>query len=168
MKYDIKVYVDGNHKGHEVNENKFNYNWLDRILKNLTGKYTRKGYTEIHNCRGGDNGYSVMFNEKLMKSVVISYRTEHLLDFNDIDGNPILAGKIYLGELQGEKISDDHTYDRYTISMDCCGKLYIRNITRTDQHIVWGDFPHMTKTIPDKFDFDQQYVDSLKLHSITK
>ncbi len=163
MDYDIKVYVDGRQKGHMNSNLEFDLVYLGRITDRLNRKYRMKGYTEVKNCYSPDGGYSLMFNEKLMKSVVISYEKRHLLDFTDSAGNRIERGKVYRGELQGEKISKDHSYDRYIVTEGLKGKLYIRNLTRSNQCVVWDSHPHMCKTVQDKYDFDQKYIDSLKL-----
>ena len=96
-----------------------------------------------------------------MKSAVISakFRTES--DFVDADGQPIILSKLYRSEENG---------DRYSInegSLCLEGRLYLRNVDKWESHIETVDGRvRMSSTVPDKYDFDQKFIDELKLHRI--
>ena len=100
-----------------------------------------------------------MFNEDEMKSAVVfaKFRTES--DFVDADGQPIILSKLYRSEENG---------DRYSInegSLCLEGRLYLRNVDKWESHIETVDGRvRMSSTVPDKYDFDQTFIDGLKLH----
>lgn len=170
MKYNIRVYVDGVLSQRKTSTKNFNWDWLEMVFNELKSKYTKMGYEEIRSSTDGDRCDSVLYNERQMKAVVLSYESEIVLDFYDSEGHPIIEGKTYLGNLAGEKFDGDHNYDRYTIHMGSLDSLYIRNITRMDGHSVSKDGYHyyMSAVTPDRYNFDQEYIDKLGLVATTK
>ena len=79
----------------------------------------------------------------------------------DADGQPIILSQLYRSEDSG---------DRYSINespYEWKGKLYLRNVDKWDSHIETVDgHIRMSRTVHDKYDFDQKFIDSLKLHHI--
>ena len=102
-----------------------------------------------------------MFNEHEMKSAVIfgKFRTES--DFIDADGQPIILSKLYRSEDNGDRYSINES------SSDSEGRLYLRNEEKWESHIeTFEGRARMTRTVADKYDFDQKFIDGLKLHRI--
>lgn len=167
MKYILRIYIDGKLKSESVKTNDHDWNWLDKRLEKIHAKYTDNGYKNIQECISKDYGYVVFFNDEIMKSAVVSYSGKQILDFNDSNKIPIIEGKTYRGILQGEKFDHDHDHDRYQIRVGWNNELYIRNLTRCEGHIVnTHGFCRMSTTVGDKYDFDQNYIDALKLEAL--
>ena len=161
MKYVIEIFENGVRTDVLVTDDKYDWVGYSKLFLNKKSSYVKKGYKTVKGSATSEHRYNVLFNEDEMKSAVISskFRTES--DFVDADGQPIILSKLYRSEENG---------DRYSInenSMAWEGKLYLRNADKWESHIETVDGRvRMSSTVPDKYDFDQTFIDSLKLHRL--
>ena len=161
MKYVIEIFENGDRTDVLVSNDKYDWDGYSKLFSDKKSSYINKGYKTVKGLSSSDGRYNVMFNEDEMKSAVISakFRTES--DFVDADGQPIILSELYRSEESG---------DRYSINespYDWKGKLYLRNIDKWDSHTETVDGRvRMSRTVDDKYDFDQKFIDSLKLHRI--
>ena len=159
MKYVIEIFENGVRTDVLVSNDKYDWDSYSKLFANIKGSYVKKGYYTVKGSATGEHRYNVLFNEDEMKSAVVyaKFRTES--DFVDADGQPIILSKLYRSEESG---------DRYSInegSLCCEGKLYLRNADKWESHIETVDGRvRMSSTVPDKYDFDQTFIDGLKLH----
>lgn len=159
MKYVIEIFENGVRTDVLVADDKYDLDGYFKLFSDIKGSYVKKGYYTVKGSATGEHWYNVLFNEDEMKSVVVyaKFRTES--DFVDADGQPIILSKLYRSEENG---------DRYSInkgSMAWEGRLYLRNADKCDSHIEIVDGSlWMSRTVDDKYDFDQKFIDSLKLH----
>ena len=159
MKYVIEIFENGDRIDVLVTDNEYDWYGCGKLFFNKLDSYLNKGYEIIKELSGSERRYNVLFNEDEMKSAVISSKFHTESDFVDADGQPIILLKLYRSEESG---------DRYYINespYDWKGKLYLRNVDKWDTHTetVNGHL-RMSRTVPDKYDFDQKFIDSLKLH----
>ena len=123
---------------------------------------SKKGYKTVKTVKWSSSSecqYNVLFNEDEMKSAVVFAKFHTESDFIDADGQPIILSQLYRSEDSG---------DRYSINespYEWKGKLYLRNVDKWDSHIETVDGRvRMSRTVDDKYDFEQKFIDSLKLH----
>ena len=102
-----------------------------------------------------------MFNEDDMKSAVVFAKFHTESDFIDADGQPIILSQLYRSEDSGDIYSINESPYEWK------GKLYLRNADKWESHIETVDgHLRMSRTVDDKYDFDQTFIDGLKLHRI--
>ena len=159
MKYVIEIFENGVRTDILVTDDEYNWYGCGKLLSNKLDSYLNKGYEIIKELSGSDRSYNVLFNEDEMKSAVISSKFHTESDFVDAAGESIILSKLYRSEDSG---------DRYSINEEfLCwdGRLYLRNVDKWERQIETVDgHVRMSRTVPDKYDFDQKFIDSLKLH----
>ena len=161
MKYVIEIFENGVRTDVLVTNDKYNWDGYSKLFSDKKSSYVNKGYETVKGSTSSERRYNVLFNEDEMKSAVISSKFHTESDFVDADGQPIILSKLYRSEDSG---------DRYSINespYEWKGKLYLRNVDKWDSHIETVDgHIRMSRTVDDKYDFDQKFIDSLKLHRI--
>lgn len=172
MKYVIEIFENGFISDVLVTDNEYDWDGYYKVFHDKNNSYVIKGYRTVE-CKPSSISecqYIVLFNDNEMKSAVISakFRTES--DFIDADGQPIILSKLYRSEDNGDRYSINES------SYDWKGKLYLRNVDKWDSHTetVNGclqietvfDGSRMSRTVDDKYDFEQKFIDGLKLHRI--
>ena len=159
MKYVIEIFENGVRTDVLVTDDKYDWDGYSKLFSDIKGSYVKKGYYTVKGSATGEHRYNVLFNEDEMKSAVVSakFRTES--DFIDADGQPIILSRLYRSEDNG---------DRYSINESSSeGKLYLRNADKWESHIETVDGrARMSRTVDDKYDFGQKFIDGLKLHRI--
>ena len=173
MKYVIEIFENGVRSDVLVINDGYDWAGYSKLFSDKEDSYLNKGYKIVKTVKWSSSSecqYNVLFNEDEMKSAVVSakFRTES--DFVDADGQPIILSQLYRSEDSG---------DRYSINespYEWKGKLYLRNVEKWESHTetVNGclhietvfDGSRMSRTVDDKYDFDQKFIDSLKLHRI--
>ena len=161
MKYVIEIFENGDRTDVLVSNDKYDWDGYAKLFFDKKHSYVKKGYYTVKGSATDEHRYNVLFNEDEMKSAVISakFRTES--DFIDADGQPIILLKLYRSEDNG---------DRYSINESSLvgeGRLYLRNADKCESRIETVDGRvRMSATIADKYDFDQKFIDGLKLHRI--
>ena len=159
MKYVIEIFENGVRTDVLVTNDKYDWDGYSKLFSDKKSSYANKGYETVKGSVSSERRYNVLFNEDEMKSAVVfaKFRTES--DFVDADGQPIILSKLYRSEENG---------DRYSInegSLCCEGRLYLRNADKWESHIETVDGRvQMSRSVDDKYDFDQEFIDSLKLH----
>ena len=159
MKYVIEIFENGVITDVLVTNDKYDWDGYSKLFSDKKSSYVNKGYETVKGSVSSERRYNVLFNEDEMKSAVISFKFHTESDFVDADGEPIILSKLYRSEDSG---------DRYSINespYEWKGKLYLRNVDKWDSHIETVDgHIRMSRTVDDKYDFDQKFIDSLKLH----
>ena len=164
MKYVIEIFENVVRSDVLVTNDKYDWDGYSKLFSNKLDSYLNKGYKTVKTVKWSSSSecqYNVLFNEDEMKSAVVSakFRTES--DFVDADGQPIILSEPYRSEENG---------DRYSINespYEWKGKLYLRNVEKWESHIETVDGRvRMSRTVDDKYDFDQKFIDGLKLHRI--
>lgn len=163
MTHEINIFINGRLEASNIKKVDFDWDWLEKTYDSCVNRFNKSGYEPIREC----SRYVILFNEKLMKSAVVSYTLTDYTDFLDYKGDNIIEGKKYKGILQGEKFSDDHKYDVYTILKHPFNEgYYLRNITRSDSHVIEKNgHPMMSPCVSDKNlnPEDQEFLNKLKL-----
>ena len=161
MKCVIEIFENGVRTDVLVTNDKYDWDGYSKLFSDKKSSYVNKGYKTVKGSASSDLRYSVLFNEDEMKSAVVSAKFHTESDFIDADGQPIILSQLYRSEDNG---------DRYSINESSSsgeGKLYLRNEEKWESHIeTVGGRARMSATIADKYDFDQKFIDSLKLHHI--
>ena len=162
MKYVIEIFENGVRTDVLVTDDKYDWDGYSKLFSNKLDSYLNKGYKTVKTVKWSSSSecqYNVLFNEDEMKSAVVFAKFHTESDFIDADGQPIILSQLYRSEDSG---------DRYSINespYEWKGKLYLRNVDKWDSHIETVDgHIRMSRTVPDKYDFDQKFIDSLKLH----
>ena len=162
MKYVIEIFENGVRTDVLVTNDKYDWDGYSKLFSNKLDSYLNKGYKTVKTVKWSSSSecqYNVLFNEDEMKSAVVFAKFHTESDFIDADGQPIILSQLYRSEDSG---------DRYSINespYEWKGKLYLRNVDKWDSHIETVDgHIRMSRTVPDKYDFDQKFIDSLKLH----
>ena len=160
MKYVIEIFENGVRTDVLVTNDGYD----SKVFSDIMGSYVKKGYKIVKTVKWSSSSecqYNVLFNEDEMKSAVVFAKFHTESDFIDADGQPIILSQLYRSEDSG---------DRYSINespYEWKGKLYLRNVDKWDSHIETVDSHiRMSRTVHDKYDFDQKFIDSLKLHHI--
>ena len=159
MKYVIEIFENGDRTDVLVTDDKYDWDGYSKLFLNKKSSYVKKGYKTVKGSATSEHRYNVMFNEDEMKTAVVyaKFRTES--DFVDADGQPIILSKLYRSEDNGDRYSINES------SSDSEGRLYLRNEEKWESHIETVDGRvRMSSTVPDKYDFDQTFIDGLKLH----
>ena len=161
MKYIIEIFENGVITDVLVTDDEYNWYGCGKLLSNKLDSYLNKGYEIIKELSGSDRSYNVLFNEDEMKTAVVSAKFHTESDFIDADGEPIILSKLYRSEDSGDRYSINEGF----LCWD--GRLYLRNVDKWESQIETVDgHLRMSRTVPDKYDFDQKFIDSLKLHRI--
>ena len=159
MKYVIEIFENGDRTDVLVSIDKYNWDGYAKLFFDKKHSYVKKGYYTVKGSSTSEHRYNVLFNEDEMKSAVVYAKFHTESDFVDADGQPIILSKLYRSEENG---------DRYSInegSLCLEGRLYLRNVDKWESHIETVDGRvRMSSTVPDKYDFDQTFIDGLKLH----
>ena len=162
MKYVIEIFENGVRTDVLVTNDGYDWDGYSKVFSDIMGSYVKKGYKTVKTVKWSSSSecqYNVLFNEDEMKSAVVFAKFHTESDFIDADGQPIILSQLYRSEDSG---------DRYSINespYEWKGKLYLRNVDKWDSHIETVDgHIRMSRTVPDKYDFDQKFIDSLKLH----
>ena len=162
MKYVIEIFENGVRTDVLVTNDKYDWDGYSKVFSDIMGSYVKKGYKTVKTVKWSSSSecqYNVLFNEDEMKSAVVFAKFHTESDFIDADGQPIILSQLYRSEDSG---------DRYSINespYEWKGKLYLRNVDKWDSYIETVDgHIRMSRTVPDKYDFDQKFIDSLKLH----
>ena len=161
MKYVIEIFENGVRSDVLVTNDKYDWDGYAKLYFDKKHSYVKKGYYTVKGSATSEHQYNVMFNKDEMKSAVVfaKFRTES--DFVDADGQPIILSKLYRSGENGDRYS----INEYSLSLE--GKLYLRNADKWESHIETVDGRvRMSRTVDDKYDFDQKFIDSLKLHRI--
>ena len=159
MKYVIEIFENGDRTDVLVSNDKYNWDGYAKLFSDKKCSYVKKGYYTVKGSSTSEHRYNVMFNEDEMKSAVVfaKFRTES--DFVDADGEPIILSKLYRSEDNGDRYSINEGF----LCWD--GRLYLRNVDKWESQIEIVDgHLRMSRTVDDKYDFDQKFIDSLKLH----
>ena len=164
MKYVIEIFENGVRSDVLVSNDKYDWDGYSKLFSNKLDSYLNKGYKTVKTVKWSSSSecqYNVLFNEDEMKSAVVFAKFHTESDFIDADGQPIILSQLYRSEDSG---------DRYSINespYEWKGKLYLRNVDKWDSHIETVDGRvRMSRTVDDKYDFDQKFIDGLKLHRI--
>ena len=162
MKYVIEIFENGVRTDVLVTNDGYDWDGYSKVFSDIMGSYVKKGYKTVKTVKWSSSSecqYNVLFNEDEMKSAVVFAKFHTESDFIDADGQPIILSKLYRSEENG---------DRYSInegSLCLEGRLYLRNVDKWESHIETVDGRvRMSSTVPDKYDFDQTFIDGLKLH----
>ena len=159
MKYVIEIFENGVRTDVLVTNDKYDWDGYSKLFSDKKSSYVNKGYETVKDSVSSERRYNFLFNEDEMKSAVISAKFHTESDFVDADGEPIILSKLYRSEDSG---------DRYSIndsSLCWNGRLYLRNVDKWKSQIEIVDgHVRMSRTVPDKYDFDQKFIDGLKLH----
>ena len=162
MKYVIEIFENGVRTDVLVTNDGYDWDGYSKVFSDIMGSYVKKGYKTVKTVKWSSSSecqYNVLFNEDEMKSAVVFAKFHTESDFIDADGQPIILSQLYRSEDSG---------DRYSINespYEWKGKLYLRNVDKWDSHIETVDgHIRMSRTVSDKYDFDQKFIDSLKLH----
>ena len=159
MKYVIEIFKNGARSDVLVTNDGYDWDGCGKLFSNKLDLYLNKGYKIIKEVSSSDRSYNVLFNEDEMKTAVVSAKFHTESDFIDADGQPIILSQLYRSEENGDRYSINES------SMAWDGKMYLRNADKWESHIETVDgCVRMSRTVPDKYDFDQKFIDSLKLH----
>ena len=159
MKYVIEIFENGIRSDVFVTSDEYDYDGYSKVYSDKEGSYLNKGYKSISESSSSECSYNVLFNEDEMKSVVVSAKFHTESDFIDADGQPIILSKLYRSEDIGDRYSINKSFWPYK------GGLYLRNVSRWERHVeTVNGRTQMSRTVGDRYDFDQKFIDSLKLH----
>lgn len=159
MKYVIEIFENGVRSDVLVTNDEYDWDSYSKLFSDKEDSYFNKGYKIIGDTSSTKCSCEVLFNEDDMKSAVVSAKFHTESDFIDADGRHIILSELYRSEDSGDK----YVIKKSPWSRKC--KLYLRNIDKWKCHVknVKGCTRLLT-TVDDKYDFDQKFIDSLKLH----
>ena len=162
MKYVIEIFENGVRTDVLVTNDGYDWDGYSKVFSDIMGSYVKKGYKTVKTVKWSSSSecqYNVLFNEDEMKSAVVFAKFHTESDFIDADGQPIILSQLYRSEDSGDRYSINETPYEWK------GKLYLRNVDKWESHIETVDGRvRMSRTVDDKYDFDQKFIDSLKLH----
>ena len=164
MKYVIEIFENGVRIDVLVSNDKYDWYGCGKLFSNKLDSYLNKGYKTVKTVKWSSSSecqYNVLFNEDEMKSAVVFAKFHTESDFVDADGQPIILSQLYRSEDSGDIYSINESPYEWK------GKLYLRNVDKWEIHIETVDGRvRMSRTVDDKYDFDQKFIDGLKLHRI--
>ena len=163
MKYVIEIFENGVRTDVLVTDNEYDWDGYYKVFHDKNNSYVIKGYRTVECKRSSisECQYIVLFNDNEMKSAVVSAKFHTESDFIDADGQPIILSKLYRSEDNGDRYSINES----SSAGEC--RLYLRNEDKWESHIESVDGRvRMSRTVDDKYDFDQKFIDGLKLHRI--
>ena len=159
MKYVIEIFENGIRSDVFVTNDEYDWDGFDKMFSNKLDSYLSKGYEIIKELTFSDRSYNVLFNEDEMKSAVVSADFHTESDFIDTDGQPIILSKLYRSEDSGDRYSINKSPWPYKVG------LYLRNEDKFESHIeTVNGHTQMSRTVGDRYDFGQKFIDSLKLY----
>ena len=162
MKYVIEIFENGVRTDVLVTNDGYDWDGYSKVFSDIMGSYVKKGYKTVTTVKWSSSSecqYNVLFNEDEMKSAVVFAKFHTESDFIDADGQPIILSQLYRSEDSGDRYSINEGF----LCWD--GRLYLRNVDKWERQIETVDgHVRMSRTVPDKYDFDQKFIDSLKLH----
>ena len=162
MKYVIEIFENGVRSDVLVINDGYDWDGYSKLFSDKEDSYLNKGYKIVKTVKWSSSSecqYNVLFNEDEMKSAVVSAKFHTESDFIDADGEPIILSKLYRSEDSG------YIYSINESPYEWKGKLYLRNVDKWESHIETVDgHVRMSRTVDDKYDFDQKFIDGLKLH----
>lgn len=136
MKYTIKVYQDNVLVCEDTAEKNYRWSVLTKYYHNKVNSFQKKGYRSLIEVTSADGGYTVLFDSKKMKTVVLNYTTVNTTDFKDVRGKEIIVGEYYVG-------SNGQTY-----SINRSGwhdGFYLRNYVKEDIFGFPKDLEYVTQ-----------------------
>lgn len=158
MRYVIEIFENGVKSDVLVANDDYDWNRYDKLFSNKLDSYLNKGYKSVSESSSSERSYNLLFNEDEMKSAVVSAKIHTESDFIDADGQPIILSKLYRSEDSGDRYSINKSSWPYK------GGLYLRNVSRWERHVeTVNGRTQMSRTVGDRYDFDQKFIDSLKL-----
>ena len=164
MKYVIEIFENGVRTDVFVTNDKYDWDGCGKLFSNKLDSYLNKGYKIVKTVKWSSSSecqYNVLFNEDEMKSAVVFAKFHTESDFIDADGQPIILSQLYRSEDSGDIYSINESPYEWK------GKLYLRNADKWESHIeTVNGRVRMSRTVDDKYDFDQKFIDSLKLHML--
>ena len=164
MKYVIEIFENGVRTDVLVTNDKYDWDGYSKLFFDKEDSYLNKGYKIVKTVKWSSSSecqYNVLFNEDEMKSAVVFAKFHTESDFVDADGQPIILSQLYRSEDSGDIYSINESPYEWK------GKLYLRNADKWESHIETVDGRvRMSRTVDDKYDFDQKFIDGLKLHRI--
>ena len=162
MKYVIEIFENGVRTDVLVTDDKYDWDGYSKLFSNKLDSYLNKGYKTVKTVKWSSSSecqYNVLFNEDEMKSAVVFAKFHTESDFIDADGQPIILSKLYCSEDSGDRYSINKSPWSYK------GGLYLRNDDKFESHVgTVNGRTQMSRTVGDRYDFDQKFIDSLKLH----
>ena len=159
MKYVIEIFENGIRSDVFVTNDEYDWDGYSKVFSDKENSYFNKGYKIIRESLSSERSYNVLFNEDEMKSAVVSAKFHTESDFIDADGQPIILSKLYCSEDSGDRYSINKSPWSYK------GGLYLRNDDKFESHVgTVNGCTQMSRTVGDRYDFDQKFIDSLKLH----
>ena len=162
MKYVIEIFENGVRTDVLVTNDKYDWDGYSKLFSNKLDSYLNKGYKTVKTVKWSSSSecqYNVLFNEDEMKSAVVFAKFHTESDFIDADGQPIILSQLYRSEDSGDIYSINESPYEWK------GKLYLRNADKWDSHTeTVNGRTQMSRTVGDRYDFDQKFIDSLKLH----
>ena len=159
MKYVIEIFENGVRSDVLVTNDEYDWDRFDKMFSYKLDLYLNKGYKSISESSSSECSYNVLFNEDEMKSVVVSADFHTESDFIDSDGQPIILSELYRSEESGDRYLINKSHWFYE------GGLYLRNADKFESHVeTVNGCTQMSRTVGDRYDFDQKFIDSLKLH----
>ena len=162
MKYVIEIFENGDRTDVLVTNDKYDWDGYSKLFFDKEDSYLNKGYKIVKTVKWSSSSecqYDVLFNEDEMKSAVVFAKFHTESDFIDADGQPIILSQLYRSEDSGDIYSINESPYEWK------GKLYLRNADKWESHIETVDgHLRMSRTVDDKYDFDQKFIDGLKLH----
>ena len=162
MKYVIEIFENGDRTDVLVSDDKYDWDGYSKLFFDKNSSYVNKGYKTVKTVKWSSSSecqYDVLFNEDEMKSAVVFTKFHTESDFIDADGQPIILSQLYRSEDSGDIYSINESLYEWK------GKLYLRNADKWESHIETVDgHLRMSRTVDDKYDFDQKFIDGLKLH----
>ena len=162
MKYVIEIFENGVRTDVLVTNDKYDWDGYSKLFFDKNSSYVNKGYKTVKTVKWSSSSecqYNVLFNEDEMKSAVVFAKFHTESDFIDADGQSIILSQLYRSEDSGDIYSINESPYEWK------GKLYLRNADKWESHIETVDGRvRMSRTVDDKYDFDQKFIDSLKLH----
>lgn len=158
MKYVIEIFENGVRSDVLVTNDDYDWDGYSKLFSDKKASYADKGYVTVKGSNSSECRYSLLFDEDEMKSAVVCAKFYTESDFVDADGQPIIMSKLYRSEDSG---------DRYSVNEYLYKGMYLRNVDRWDSHVetVNGQL-RISRGVGDVYEFDQKYIDGLKLHRI--
>ena len=164
MKYIIEIFENGDRTDVLVSNDKYDWDGYSKLFSDKNSSYLNKGYKTVKTVKWSSSSecqYNVLFNEDEMKSAVVFAKFHTESDFIDADGQPIILSQFYRSEDSGDSYSSNESPYEWK------GKLYLRNVEKWESHTeTVNGHVRMSRTVDDKYDFDQKFIDGLKLHRL--
>ena len=159
MKYVIEIFENGVRTDVLVTNDEYDWDRFDKMFSYKLDSYLNKGYKIVSESSSSECSYNLLFNDGEMKSTVIAAKFHTESDFIDAYGQPIILSKLYRSEDSGDRYSINKSPWPYKVG------LYLRNEDKVESHVeTVNGHTQMSRTVGDRYDFDQKFIDSLKLY----